>query len=642
MRYGFRNPALSPEALAELGRIAREARGDILRMTTLAKSGHPGGSLSSIDYFLAVLATANIFPDGPRRPDRDRVLVSHGHTSPAVYAALAGLGFFPREEVVSLFRRTGSLFEGHVERTIPGIEWSSGNLGQGLSAAVGFAIASRHLPKPFHVFALMSDAEQAKGQVGEARRIAMKFGLGNITCVIDWNRLQLSGSIEEIMPQHIRAGYEADGWRVLECDGHDFAALYGALREAVSGGKPTAIMARTVMGKGVPFIENDFEYHGKALKDDEFTRAMEALGLDPDLAPYKARRAAFAPTRGDHAPPPLVVDIDPGQPRTYAPTDKADNRGAFGKALRDIADLNAARPGATPIIAFDCDLMGSVKTDSFAAGHPGSFYQCGVQEHATATAAGAASSQGIQAFFADFGVFAIDEVYNQQRLNDINAANLKVVGTHLGLNVGEDGKTHQCIDYVGLTRNLPGFRTIIPGDPNQTDRAVRWMASEPGNFFLGMGRSVVPIVTDEKGAPFYGPGYTFVYGRADRIRDGKDAAILTYGSVLGRALAAREKLAAEGLSVAVWNFACPVHLDREALRQAAATGHIVTFEDHLCNSGLAAGVARLLLIDGLPVKFRCHGLGAYAPSGDFNEVYDAVGLSVDALVANVRSLVAGA
>ncbi len=638
MRNGFRNPSLTSAALDDLAKLSREARGDILRMTTLAKSGHPGGSLSSIDLFLAVWSWASVYPANPYHPNRDRIIVSHGHTSPGVYAALAAVGFFPREEAVGLFRKTGSRYEGHVERTIPGVEWSSGNLGQGLAAGCGFAIAARHLRLDSHVFVLMSDAEQAKGQVGEARRIAIRHDLTNLTVLIDDNRIQLSGRIDDIMPQNIKANYLADGWAVLECDGHDFAELHRALRTAVTSGHPTAILARTLMGKGVSFIEDDYEYHGKALTDDEFKRAMTDLGLDPDLEPYRNIRRGHHPSRGAQRLPPVAFDLNPGDPIIYAPGAKTDNRSAFGKALRQIADLNAGRPGRSPLIVFDCDLAGSVKTDTFAAGHPSSFYQMGVQEHATATAAGAASSQGVQTFFADFGVFCLDEVYNQQRLNDINLTNLKVVGTHLGLNVGEDGKTHQGIDYLGLTRNLPGFKTIIPADPNQTDRVIRWAATQPGNVFIGMGRSAAPVIADEEGQPFFGPNYRFVYGKADRLRPGAQAAILSYGSLIGRALEAREKLVKAGFAVAVWNISCPNHLDLDALREAAATGRIITFEDHLCATGLAASLGRTLLTQGLPVRLSCHGLDDYAPSGDFQEVYDVVGLSVESLVEDVKRL----
>lgn len=638
MRYGFTKPALTPAALEKLHDLSREARGDILKMTTLARSGHPGGSLSSIDIYLAVFSCADIYPEDPYHKDRDRILVSHGHTSPGVYAALANLGFFPRDEVISLFRKTGSPYEGHVERTLPGVEWSSGNLGQGLAAGCGFAIASKHLKLDNNIFVLMSDAEQAKGQVGEARRLAMKHGLGNITVVVDYNHIQLSGRLDDIMPQNIKDNYIADGWKVLEVDGHDYNALYGALREAVQSPGPTVILANTLMGKGIPFMEDDYQYHGMPLNEEEYLKAMDVLGTEAGLDSYRKVRESFDPGSGQHRITSPVMDIDPGEPRTYSPQEKTDNRSAFGKALQDVADINSGRETGTPIIVFDCDLTGSVKTASFAKAHPDCFYQNGVQEHSTATAAGAASSQGLQVFFADFGVFCIDEVYNQQRLNDINLTNLKVIGTHLGLNVGEDGKTHQCIDYLGLTRNLPGFKTIIPADPNQTDRAVRWASTQPGNMFIGMGRSKVPVITDEDGAPFFGNGYTFSYGRADRLRAGRDAAILSYGSLIGRTIEACERLAGMGISVAVYNFSCPNDPDIEMLKEAVSTGRIVTFEDHLSSTGLGAAIAREILIRGWRVDFRCLGLDDYSPSGDFDEIYDLAGLSVDNLVDCVRSL----
>ncbi len=638
MKLGFSQPSLTKENVDRIAAMARAARGDILRMTTIAKSGHPGGSLSSIDLFMTLYACANVDPNDPGRIDRDRILVSHGHTSPAVYATLAALGFFPRHDVVAHFRQTGTLFEGHVERTIPGVEWSSGNLGQGLAAGCGMAIAVRHLGVASHVFVLMSDAEQAKGQVGEARRIAVRHGLNDLTVLIDYNRIQLSGRVDDIMPMDIPANYRADGWAVLECDGHNIAALYQALREARHDGRPTMILAHTLMGKGVSFMEGTHEYHGKPLKEDEFKRAMAELGQDADLSPYLQTRGKHRPCRNRHAVAPRPLDVHPGEPRLYAADAKSDNRGAFGKALADVAAANAGRQGASPILAFDCDLLGSVKTDAFAAAFPASFYQCGVQEHATATAAGAASSQGLQVFYADFGVFAMDEVYNQHRLNDINQTNLKVVGTHVGLNVGEDGKTHQCIDYLGLTRCLHGFRTVIPGDPNQTDRVVRWAAVNPGNVFIGMGRSTAPVITREDGTPLFGAGYTFEYGRIDLVRRGTKGAILSYGSLLHAALEARDTLAGNGTDLALYNVPCPNDLDPETIRAAAATGLLVVFEDHQCATGLATSIARVLMNERLAPLVSCHGVAEYAPSGDFKEVYQVMGLSAAGLVDHVTEL----
>ncbi len=189
MRWGFEKEKLDEGKIARLKELARLARGDILKMTTLAKSGHPGGSISSIDIYLTLYSCANIDPSDPYYPERDRIVVSHGHTSPGVYAGLARSGFFDIDRVIIEFRKAGTSFEGHVERGVPGVEWSSGNLGQGLSAGCGFALAAGLHHKNYQVFVVMSDGEQSKGQVGEARRFVRKFGLNNITVIIDYNRL---------------------------------------------------------------------------------------------------------------------------------------------------------------------------------------------------------------------------------------------------------------------------------------------------------------------------------------------------------------------------------------------------------------------------------------------------------------------
>ncbi|MGZ3589349.1 MAG: transketolase, partial [Thermodesulfobacteriota bacterium] len=218
----------SLKGLSELGRLAR---GDILKMTTLAGSGHPGGSMSSIDFYLVLYSYANVHPQSPSDPNRDRIVISHGHTSPGVYAALGRIGFFPIEAALATFRKAGSPFEGHVEKGIPGVEWNTGNLGQGLSAACGFALGSNLLKKGFHVFVTMGCGEQQKGQISEARRFAIKYGLDNLTVIIDFNCRQISGVTQEIMPQDISKNFASDGWRVMEVDGHRFQEIYSAFRE---------------------------------------------------------------------------------------------------------------------------------------------------------------------------------------------------------------------------------------------------------------------------------------------------------------------------------------------------------------------------------------------------------------------------
>ena len=633
MRWGFDKEKLDEEKIAKLRDLAKLTRGDILKMTTVAASGHPGGSMSSIDIYLTLYSCARVYPDNPYHPDRDRIVISHGHTSPGVYATLGRLGFFDIDSVVANFRRAGSIFEGHVERDVPGVEWGTGNLGQGLSAGCGFALAAKIQGKDFQVFVVMSDGEQTKGQVGEARRFAKKYSLNNLTVVIDYNRLQLSGPLDKIMPQRIKENYLSDGWQVIEVNGHDHQEIYQGLREAVMNKEfPVAILANTTMGKGISFMEDKFEYHGKPLSLKDCRLALSELGLEDDVDKYINLRKSSSPPILKKQPPIRSINIEVGSPHTYGKEDITDNRSAFGEALADVAKLNKDKKDRTPIAVLDCDLLGSVKTNKFASLSPQRFFQGGIQEHNTASLAGVLSTQGVITFFADFGVFGVDETYNQHRLNDLNRANLKLICTHNGADVGQDGKTHQCIDYVGIINNLYGYKIIIPADPNQTDRVIRYIISQPGNFFVGMGRSKFPVILNEEGKPFFAGGYEFVYGKADVVRDGNQAAIISMGSMLHRAIKAWEILKEKGCSVRIINVACLSDIDAKVIGEAAQTGVVITYEDHNVKTGLGSIVANFLAENSLFPYFRKLGLTYYASSGKPDDLFKMQGLDVDSLV----------
>ncbi len=626
----FYNHTITKEEILELKELSRLCRGDILKMTTLAGCGHPGGSMSSIDMYLTLLKFANLTPENFDDLNRDRIIISHGHISPCAYSALGRMGFFPIDEAIAYFRKAKSIFEGHVERDIPGIEWTTGNLGQGLSAACGFAVASKVLGINNHIFVLMGDGEQQKGQISEARRFAAKFNLTNITVLIDYNRLQISGDISDVMPQDIKANYESDGWEVLYINGHDFEEIFNAIKYSVNKtDKPVAIIGRTIMGKGVSFMENKEKYHGVALTEEQLKEALNELEIVNDLEKYKEMRKNFKRKIYREVKfPDITINI--GKPRTYSSEVLIDNRSAFGNALLDLADLNNGK-----FVVYDCDLTGSVKTKAFGDKYPENFFQSGIQEHNTATMAGATSIFPLISIFADFGVFGVDETYNQHRLNDINHTNLKLVCTHIGLNVGEDGKTHHCIDYIGIFSNLYNYKIIIPADPNQTDRAFRYMVKEKGNFFLGMGRAKTPVITDIDGQPFFGGEYKFEYGKADLLRDGDKATIITYGSLIPRALKAWKILKEKGINVKVYNMSTPKDIDIDMLKVAADTGLIVTYEDHNVNTGIGIQIAKALFENQLNAKLINIGIENYAYSGTPEEIYDCAGLSVNKLVETI-------
>jgi transketolase len=266
---------------SDLKALTQSLRADILRMLEAAGSGHPGGSLSVVDL-LAVLYTEFLThrPKEPLWPDRDRVILSKGHACPALYAVMAHAGYFPKEELGTL-RRLGSRLQGHPDRLrLPGIELSTGSLGQGLSVAVGMALAARLDRKDWRVWCVLGDGELQEGQVWEAAMSAPKFGLGNLTAIVDVNRGQIDGQVHEVMEvEPLADKFRAFRWKVLDIDGHDVTQIRAALRDASkeTNKYPTAILARTVKGKGVSFMEGRVEWHGKAPNKAEAAKAVQEL-----------------------------------------------------------------------------------------------------------------------------------------------------------------------------------------------------------------------------------------------------------------------------------------------------------------------------------------------------------------------------
>jgi len=620
--------------LGKLEGLSRICKGDILKMTTLAQSGHPGGSMSSLDLYLALYSFANISPDNVEDVNRDRIIISHGHTAPGIYSVLGRFGFFNIDDAIAYFRKAGSIFEGHVEPDVPGIEWATGNLGQGLSAGCGFALAGKQRGLQYNVFVAMGDGEQQKGQISEARRFAKKYGLNNITVLIDYNRLQISGKIGDVMPQNIKENYLSDGWEVNEIDGHNFEQIFSALEKAKANkSSPTAILAHTIMGKGVSFMENDEQFHGKALTEPQCKQALDELGLEYDLEKYKKMRDDFIITDID-ADVKSKIDIKLGKPKIYDKGTKVANRDAYGYAIVELTKVNKN----VDFAVFDCDLAGSVKTNKFAKENPTNFYQGGIQEHNTAVIAGAMSKEGIITFYSDFGVFGVDETYNQQRLNDINHTNLKLVTTHVGLDVGEDGKTHQCIDYIGIMRNLFGFKIIIPADANQTDKIIRFIVSEFGNFYIPIGRSKTDIILDENGGIFYDENFTFQYGKSDKLRDGDDATIIATGVMIEKALKVYEILKSKRINISVWNLSCVSDINKEDLESAASTGLIFTYEDHNVHTGLGSIIASKLVEYGIKYKLVKFGVSQYGASGKNEEVYKVQELDHESIANRIENI----
>jgi transketolase len=270
----------TPETIAALEAQARTIRKDIVTMIHEARSGHPGGSLSATDIVTALyFHFMRVDPARPRWEDRDRFVLSKGHACPVWYACLARKGFFPVEKLLTL-RQIDSLLQGHPDMTkTPGVDMTTGSLGQGLSAAIGMALGLKLDRKPARVYAVLGDGELDEGQVWEAALSAAKYGLDNLLAVVDRNNLQLDGPCDQIMPMEpLAAKWEAFNWQVLEMDGHDMRQILTTIEAALAvRGRPTVIIAHTIKGKGVSYMENDCDWHGRAPDDEQFAQAIREL-----------------------------------------------------------------------------------------------------------------------------------------------------------------------------------------------------------------------------------------------------------------------------------------------------------------------------------------------------------------------------
>ncbi|MHB8766638.1 MAG: transketolase C-terminal domain-containing protein, partial [Deferrisomatales bacterium] len=335
---------------------------------------------------------------------------------------------------------------------------------------------------------------------------------------------------------------------------------------------------------------------------------------------------------------PEAPTLDPGAPVTYDVGAVLTTRAAFGEALAGVARANRGRADC-PIAVVDCGDADDLGTGIFARENRDAYFHCGVQDHAAATTAGALSLEGVVTVFADVGVFGLDGAYNQLRLNDINRTNLKVVATRLGLDAGEEGKAVQCVDYLSLAENLYGFRPVFPADPNQADRAVRYVLAQPGNWLVGLGATPAPVITDLDGRPFFAGDYAFEYGRLDLVRPGDHGVILTTGQLLSKALVVWEALREKGLEPSVLHVSSPKALESSedpVLLQCLRKGRVITYEDHNVHTGLGSRVANYIAIRGISCRLMKIGVERYGASGTSAEVYRKLGLDPESLVGRAQ------
>lgn len=606
---GCKRDALDQGSKLQLEAFVAKAKYDAIRMVQSAGSGHIGGSLSSAECLaLALLCTDE--------HAGDRVIVSHGHIAPIYYSLLGNMGYFDPEMAIAGLRK-GGVFEGHPSLKVPGVRWCSGMLGQGLSVGAGFALAQKCKGKNGRVVVLMGDGEQNKGQILEAARFAAKYQLDNLYCIVDWNRLQASGETEDVMPQNLEKLFVASGCSVEVIDGHDLDDIYNALRN--KSDCPKVILAKTIMSNGVKEVENDYHFHGALPPAQILDRALGTLCRIAENAPVFAQHI---PVQEDAAQVVLSDRI------VYKPDKKYACRDAVSRAVLQACEQNPL------LTVLDCDLVGSMKLQSLQNSVNGQLIECGISEHNAASVAAGLAKAGVPSFWFDFGVLNLDEAYSQIRMAQINKAPIKLISTHCGLDVGEDGKTHQCTDYIGVASQLYDVRLIIPADANQADAAVQEMLRTDKMSILACGRSALPVILDEAGEPLYAKSNCL---GTTIVRQGDAAAIFACGTMVHKAVNVAERLKQEGICVRVINVSEPLALTQDWVLDAAQTGIVITYEDHNVRTGLGSIVASKLA-GRILCQFKQMGLQEHGGSACPDSLFERAGLSEDDLYRELTTM----
>ncbi|MFE1955124.1 transketolase [Streptomyces sp. NPDC059524] len=605
----------------ELHALARQLRVDAVRAADAAGSGHPTSSMSAADL-MAVLLARHLHYDfaRPDHPGNDRFILSKGHASPLLYAAYKAAGAIGETELLT-FRRLGSRLEGHpTPRRLPWVETATGSLGQGLPVAVGTALAGQHLDHAgYRVYVLCGDSELAEGSVWEAAEMAGYEHLDHLVAIVDVNRLGQRGPT--------RHGHDLDaygrrfrafGWHTVEIDGHDVAAIDRALGEArATVGQPTAILARTLKGKGVAEVEDKEGRHGKPLPDA--AAAIEELGGDRAVHVAVARPPAVQvrhPERRDR------VDL----PR-YEVGDEAATRDAFGRAL---AALGTARGD---VVVLDGEVGDSTRADLFAEDHPERYVECYIAEQQLVAASVGIASRGWTPFAATFAAF-LTRAHDFLRMAAVSNASVNLVGSHAGVAIGQDGPSQMGLEDLAMFRAIPGSTVLHPCDANQTAWLTARMPDLDGIRYLRTLRGATPVI--------YPPHEDFPVGGSKVLRSGDDdrVTIVGAGVTVHEALRAADQLTEIGIPVRVIDLYSVKPVDRETLREAAdATGCLLTVEDHHPEGGIGDAVAEAFS-DGSPTP-RLVRLGVRTMPGSATpeEQLHEAGIDAASIVAAVELLV---
>jgi transketolase len=608
------------------GELAQQLRVDSVRSSTSAGSGHPTSSMSAADL-LAVLVGRHLRYDwdDPANPANDHLIFSKGHASPLLYSVYKAVGVVSDDELMSGYRRLGSRLEGHPTPVLPWVDVATGSLGQGLPDAVGVALAGKYLDEaPFRVWVLCGDSEMAEGSIWEAFDKASHYKLSNLIAMVDVNRLGQRGPTELSWDlEAYRRRASAFGARVLTVDGHDVAEIDRAMAQAgdSTGDQPTVILARTIKGRGFSEVEDREGWHGKPFPPEMAERAIIELGGERNLVvrgpqPDKTGPAGSAPDAG------IVVTLP-----VYAVGDKVATRKAYGEAL-------AALGARTDVVAMDGEVSNSTFADEFAQKYPERYFEMYIAEQQLVAAAVGFSVRGYRPFASTFAAF-FTRAYDFIRMAAVSQADICLVGSHAGVEIGADGPSQMALEDLAMMRAVQGSTVLYPSDATSAAALVQAMADREGVVYMRTTRGAYPVL--------YAAGEAFPVGGAKVLRatDEDQVTLIGAGVTLHACLDAADQLKADGISARVIDVYSVKPIDTGTLTAAAAAtgGKLVIAEDHHPEGGLGSAVVDALTGAGRAALTVRHLAVAELPgSGTSAELLDAAGISAGHITAAARDM----
>lgn len=598
--------------------IANQLRIHSIAATTAAGSGHPTSCCSAADL-VAVLFFGQMRYDAknPHFYNNDRFILSKGHAAPLLYAAWAENGFVPIPELLKL-RQFGNDLEGHPTPRLAFADVATGSLGQGLGVGVGMARAARFDKLDYNTYVLLGDGEIAEGAVWEAASLAGYYKLNNLIAIVDANRL---GQSEATAFGHnigvYRDRFKAFGWRVEEIDGHDIEEIVEVLQGVGLDDKPLVIIAKTYKGAGVSFLQDKDGWHGKPLNKEEAAKAIA------ELQPSAKSGLGVAIPAPNNLPAPANAVPASYPPINYNLGDKVATREAYGAALARIGEADLR------VVAVDGDTKNSTFADKFFKKFPERFTECFIAEQNMVAVAVGLGARGKVPFASTFATF-FTRAYDQIRVAGISQSNLKLVGSHVGVSIGEDGPSQMALEDLAMMRAVVGSTVLYPGDAVATEKLLEQMALGKGVYFLRTSRPKTPVI--------YGNDEKFPIGGAKVLREGDKATIVSAGVTLFEALKAADQLKNEGINVTVIDAYSIKPLGKDVILAAAKkTGNtVITVEDHYAEGGLGDAVAGELSVEGVKVhKLAVNGIPR---SGKAEELLAHFGIDAAAIVKKVKSL----